>query len=143
MIQRGGQLRMRHIGKGSAKAKAITPLVEAHVSPDVERIMTDQSAIYPYGLPKDQLPKHYTVDHSRQYVRGEVHTNTIESAFSLLKRGIVGSFHKVSIKHLHRYLGEFEYRYDRRKAPGMFEETLRRIAERKPLPYSELISDRV
>ena len=143
MIERGGELRYRHIGKGSAKAKAITPLVEANVSPDVERIMTDQSAIYPFGLRKNQLPKHYTIDHSREYVRGEVHTNTVESAFSLFKRGIVGSFHKISIKHLHRYLGEFEYRFNRRKAPGMFEETLRRIGERKPLPYSELVATKL
>jgi len=140
MIERGGQLRFRHIGKGSATAKAIGPVVRENVSPDVTRIMTDESAIYPFGLPKEHLAKHYTINHSREYVRGEVHTNTIESAFSLLKRGIVGSFHKVSIKHLHRYLGEFEYRFNRRKAPGMFEETLRRIAERKPLPYSELIA---
>jgi len=88
MVERGGRLRMRHIGKGSATAKAITPLVEANVSPDAERIMTDESAIHPYGLPKEQLAKHYTINHSREYVRGEVHTNTIESAFSLLKRGI-------------------------------------------------------
>ena len=98
MVERGGRLRLRHLGKGSATAKGIAPIVEANVSPDVERIMTDESPIYPYGLPKEQLPKHYTINHSREYVRGDVHTNTIESAFSLLKRGIVGSFHKVSIK---------------------------------------------
>jgi len=142
MVERGGRLRLRHIGKGSATARAITPLVEAHVSSDVERIITDESAIYPYGLPKDQLPKHEAINHSREYVRGDVHTNTIESAFSLLKRGIVGSFHKVSIKHLHRYLAEFEYRFNRRDGKvDAFAETVRRVAGLKPLPYAALVSE--
>jgi len=143
MIQRGGQLRFRHIGKGSATAKAITPLVEAHVSSDVQRIMTDQSTIYPFGLPKEQLPKHETVDHSREYVHGDVHTNTLECAFSLLKRGIVGNFHRVSIKHLQRYLNEFEYRFNRRsaKADDAFIETVCRLAGFKPLTFASLTAD--
>jgi len=142
MVERGGRLRLRHIGKGSPTAKAITPLVEAHISSDVERIITDESPIYPYGLPKEQLPKHSTINHGREYVRGDVHTNTIESAFSLLKRGIVGSFHKVSIKHLHRYLAEFEYRFNRRDGKvDAFAETVRRVAGLKPLPYAALVSE--
>ncbi len=51
----------------------------------------------------------------REYVRGDVTTNTIEGFFSLLKRGIYGTFHSVSKEHLHRYLAEFEYRYNTRK----------------------------
>ncbi len=51
----------------------------------------------------------------RQYVRGDVHTNTVEGFFALLKRGIIGTFHSVSRKHLHRYLAEFEFRYNARK----------------------------
>lgn len=51
----------------------------------------------------------------KEYVRGEVYTNTIEGYFSLLKRGIVGVFHHVSKKHLHRYLKEFDFRYNMRR----------------------------
>jgi hypothetical protein len=74
----------------------------------------------------------------------DIHTNTIESAFSLLKRGILGSFHQVSIKHLPRYLSEFEYRFNRRERKGepkqdMFTETLRRMAKANPMPFSSLI----
>ena len=60
--------------------------------------------------------KHDTTNHSRhEYLRGLVHSNTAESYFSLLKRGIMGSFHHVSVKHLHRYCDEFSFRWNYRK----------------------------
>jgi hypothetical protein len=74
-------------------------------------------------------------------VKGNVHTNTVESAFSLLKRGITGSFHQVSIKHLQRYLTEFEYRLNRREDADIFEQTVTRMAQGKVLPYSKLIEE--
>lgn len=59
---------------------------------------------------------HQTVNHSRgEYARGSVHTNTIEGFFSLLKRGMMGTFHSVSRHHLHRYVSEFQFRYNARK----------------------------
>ena len=142
MIQRGGQLRMRYIGKGSATSAKVAPLVREHVSRGVERVITDESIIYPIAFDGFCASKHETIAHKYEYVRGDVYTNTIESAFSLLKRGIMGSFHKISIKHLPRYLSEFEYRFNRRKTPGMFEETLQRIATSKPLTYGELTADK-
>ena len=74
-------------------------------------------------------------------MRGDVHTNTVENSFSLLKRGIVGSFHRISIKHLQRYLNEFEYRFNRRENPNRFEETLARMAKAKPMPFENLVSE--
>jgi hypothetical protein len=68
-----------------------------------------------------------------------VHTNTIESAFSLLKRGIHGTYHQLSIKHLQRYLNEFSYRFNRRTDAEMFEKTVGRLAGTKPMPYNKLI----
>jgi len=53
-----------------------------------------------------------------EYVRGDAHTNTVEGYFSILKRGIVGTFHHVSSQHLKRYVGEFDYRYNTRMALG-------------------------
>lgn len=67
--------------------------------------------------------------------------HTIESAFTLLKRGIIGSFHRVSIKHLQRYLDEFSYRFNRRNDNGAFFETVRRLAGFKPLTFATLTSD--
>ena len=66
-----------------------------------------------------------------------IHTNTVESTFSLLKRGLIGSFHRVSIKHLHRYLTEFEYRFNARKAADRFNMTLSNMLGDTPMPYAD------
>jgi hypothetical protein len=73
-------------------------------------------------------------------VRGDVHTNTIESAFSLFKRGVTGSFHRVSHKHLHRYLSEFEYRFNGRKQSNLFGMVVGRMTQPGTMPYAALIS---
>jgi ISXO2-like transposase domain len=80
-------------------------------------------------------PKHQTICHKKEYVRGNIHTNTIESAFSLFKRGIVGNFHQVSVKHLHRYLSEFEFRFNNRDNPHMFADTVTRLTSKSGMPY--------
>jgi hypothetical protein len=77
--------------------------------------MTDQLPTYK-RIGKKFPGGHYTVmHHLNEYVRGDVHTNTVESYFALLKRGLYGSFHAVSKKHLHRYISEFEFRWNTRK----------------------------
>jgi hypothetical protein len=141
MIERGGQLRFRHIGKGSATAKRVAPLVQGLVSRDVDRVITDESTIYPFAFDGYCASKHETIAHKYEYVRGDVHTNTIESAFSLLKRGIVGSFHKVSIKHLHRYLSEFEMRFNERHNAEKFELLVGRMCQTATMPYQKLITE--
>jgi hypothetical protein len=108
----------------------------------VEYIMTDTSSVAMNVLRGNE--KHKMIAHSiGKYVEGIVHTNTIESAFSLLKRGIVGNFHKVSIKHLQRYLDEFSYRFNRRADDQAFSETVRRLAGFAPLTFSALTSEKV
>ncbi len=78
------------------------------------RVMTDEERSYDY-VGMEFMGGHKTVKHgAREYVRGDVHTNTIEGFFSLIKRGMYGTFHSVSKKHLHRYVSEFEYRYNTR-----------------------------
>ncbi|HTM27724.1 MAG TPA: IS1595 family transposase, partial [Vicinamibacterales bacterium] len=80
-------------------------------------MMTDELYAY-HGLDMGYA-SHEAIQHSdKQYVRGNVHTNTVEGIFSLLKRGIDGAFHHVSKGHLHRYCSEFEFRYNRRTALG-------------------------
>jgi len=70
---------------------------------------------------------------------GDLHTNTIENAFSLLKRGVYGTFHKVSIKHLGRYCNEFSYRFNRRgEQLQMFDGTLKNLVRGTVLPYRKL-----
>ncbi len=80
--------------------------------------MTDEGGQY-YRVGKE-FARHETINHSAdEYVRGDVHTNTIEGYFSILKRGIIGTYHHVSPQHLKRYLGEFDFRYNERLALGV------------------------
>jgi transposase-like protein len=74
----------------------------------------------------------------KQYVDGEVHTNSIENFWSLFKRGLIGSFHKVSEKHLDRYLDEFTYRFNGRDDDQLFQNTLRNLANGHVLTFEKL-----
>src|SRR6185295_10507340 len=88
---------------------------------------------------KDTL--HATVSHfQHEYVRGIVHTNTLESVWSLFKRSIVGSYHQVSVKHLDRYLDEFEFRFNNRENSFLFRDTLLRLLASTNLEYKNLIA---
>jgi transposase-like protein len=137
--QRKGPLRF--IQTKDAKAATLRAIITEHVGPDVEFYMTDDSSAANAVL-KDS-GKHKVIRHSiGSYVDGMIHTNTVESAFSLLKRGIVGNFHKVSIKHLQRYLNEFSYRFNRRADDGAFMETVRRLAGFAPLTFDQLTAEK-
>lgn len=90
--------------------------IRSHVTLDSHMMSDELNVYHPLSM---GFRKHDTIKHSgKEYVRGEVHTNTVEGVFSLLKRGIVGSFHHVSKGHLHRYCDEFEFRYNTRTALG-------------------------
>jgi hypothetical protein len=85
-----------------------------------------------------EFARHGSVNHSAdEYVRGNVHTNTIESYFSILKRAIYGTYHHVSQQHLKRYLAEFDFRYNERSALGVND------AERTPKVLSGIIGKRL
>lgn len=134
-IERGGKIRL---STGSrATQEVLRTFIKANVSADCERIYTDE--FNAYGNMDTVTTDHERVNHSaHEYVRGDVHTNTIESAFGLFKRGVIGSFHQVSVKHLDRYLDEFEFRYNNRKNANLFRDTLARLCEGKALPYDKL-----
>jgi len=137
--QRGGELRFFHAE--DATSGILAKYIRENVSTDVDMIVTDEYPAYPKAMIESGIhgSKHETIRHrDRVYVRGIVHTNTVESAFSLFKRGIVGSFHRVSIKHLQRYLNEFQYRFNRRDNDDRFEETLTRMAKAEPMPFDKL-----
>src|SRR5712675_801188 len=141
MRERGGKLKF--IKTEDTKGTTIKSLVEQHISKDVRVVMTDDSAIYPTLMKHKAIP-HRIVTHSRgEYVRytksGPIHTNTVESAFSLLKRGIIGTYHQLSSKHMQRYLHEFEWRFNRRKdQSAMHGLVLKNLAGCKGLPYKSL-----
>lgn len=94
-------------------AKNIKAILKKHVSPDTA-IMTDEFPAYPAATKK--FRSHESVNHkAKEYVRGLAHTNTVESFFSILQRGVIGTFHHVSEKHLPLYLAEFDHRHNCRE----------------------------
>lgn len=138
--ERGGRVRFVHAK--DATSAIISKVIKEAVHEDVDRVMTDDYVAYPKAMILAGIhgSKHSSINHSSGvYAIGDVHTNGIESAFSLLKRGIVGSFHHLSIEHLHRYLSEFEYRFNERKNSDRFNKTLARMVGIEPMPYAELI----
>jgi len=141
IIKRDGELKFIHVAEGTSKA--IREVMEQHVSEDVDVIVTDESVLYASGLPKTQVSKRKAVNHrAEEYVRYEdgfmVTTNTIESAFSLFKRGVAGSWHRVSPKHLAAYLNEMTFRFNRRKSHTLFLDTLRHMATAPVLTFENL-----
>ena len=111
LVARGGGVRTRVITK--VNTKNLKAVMREHVDQSA-RIMTDESVMYRWVAP--EYAGHQSVNHSHdEYVRGEVHVNTAESFFALLKRGLHGIYHAVSKKHLHRYLAHAEFLYNNRE----------------------------
>ena len=116
LVKRDGDVRSFHVERVTGENLRTILWKNAHPS---STIMTDNFASY--DNLKGQFNTHYTVNHSTgEYSRTEagkptIHTNTIEGVFSLLKRGIIGTYHQVGKHHLHRYLSEFDFRYNARK----------------------------
>ena len=134
--KRGGDLRLIRVNE--ATSEEIKKVVAENVSEDVEVIVTDESAIYPWAFNMDRKKIHKTINHSREYVNGDVHTNTVESAFSLFKRGIMGTWHRMSVKHLPAYLEEMVFRFNRRKQSDLFIDTLRHMVTAPVLTFEKL-----
>lgn len=106
-----GKVRSFHVPR--VNAKTLLPIMKEQVAEDTE-IMTDEAGQY-FHVAK-HFKGHEVVKHGRgEYARGRIHTNTIEGYFSILKRGLVGTFHHVGPQHLKRYVGEFDFRYNHRE----------------------------
>lgn len=134
--QRGGDVRFFHAE--DAKSGTLERYIRENISQDVEVIVTDEWPAYDRAVGDH---RHETVNHWRkEYVRlgTDIHTNTVESAFSLLKRGIMGSWHKISAKHLPAYLAEMEFRFNRRNRSDLFIDTLRHMVTADPLTFERL-----
>jgi len=139
--QRSGELRFFHAD--DVKSGTLAKYIAENVSTDVDVMVTDEMPAYPKAMISAGVhgSKHKTIRHkSKVYVDGDIHTNTIESAFSLLKRGIMGTWHKISAKHLAAYLDEMTFRFNRRKSPYLFQDTLRHMVTADPLTFERLIA---
>lgn len=137
--QRGGELRF--FKAEDVKSGTLAQYIKDNVSKEVEVIVTDELTSYPGAVKQSGIDglRHETVNHAAGiYADGEITTNGIESAFSLLKRGIVGSWHRVSAKHLPAYLEEMTFRFNRRNRSDIFVDTLRHMVTADPLTFENL-----
>ncbi len=137
-IQRGGQIRLR-VDKGKKATKgALHHFVLETTAANTKRLITDEAPGY-VGI-ADADTTHETVNHrAEEWVRGDVHTNSIEGVWSLFKRSIVGSYHQISTKHMDAYLDEFEWRFNQRDNQYLFRDTMLRLLASPKMEFKELI----
>lgn len=136
MVERGGSVRLQRIS--NAKAETLRPVLAANLSPEASKVVTDDAAQYKFIIPKE---KHESTVHEQELeMLGRIEgTKTIEGAFSLFKRGVIGSYHHLSEDHLDSYLQEFCWRYNRRKMqPEIFGTLMTELTKKKPLTYKTL-----
>lgn len=115
LVERGGTVRSFKVDR--ADADTVRTILFTNVKRNTD-LHTDESALYTYT--GKAYASHKTVNHSsKEYVRGTVHTNTIEGFFSIFKRGMKGVYQHCGEQHLHRYLAEFDFRYNNRTALGI------------------------
>jgi len=134
--QRGGDVRFFHAG--DVRVGTLAAFIKDNVASDVDVIVTDEFGAYPPAM-GELRGKHKTIKHKDGiYVEGDIHTNTVENAFSLLKRGIIGTWHRISAKHLAAYLDEMQFRFNRRKRSDLFVDTLRHMVTAPVLTFEKL-----
>ena len=110
-VERGGRVTAKAVDKDKLKGKHLRAFVKERIDTKAAELMTDEYTGYS-GM--SRVMPHSVIKHSDWYVDGDIHTNSIEGFWALLKRGMFGQFHSVSRKHLQRYVDEFCYRYNLR-----------------------------
>lgn len=115
MVERKGKVKAQKVSKNALKAKDFHALIRKGIDTGMSVLITDEYRGYAKINP---ILPHTRINHSERYVRGQIHTNTIESFWAIVKRGIIGQYHKVSAKYLDKYLDEFCFRYNGRNESG-------------------------
>lgn len=121
VIERNGRVKAK-VAK-DLKSKTLARFIKEKVQIEGATVMTDEFSGY---CRLRYFVKHETINHQEAYVCGNIHMNNIESFWAILKRGIIGQYHKVSARHLGKYVDEFSYRFNHRKNPDVFALTLSR-----------------
>jgi transposase-like protein len=135
IAERNGRVHMQTID--NAKAATIRPLLRENISPETDKVVTDAAAVYTILLPAEKHEEIVSKDSIRD--RGFSATYTVDGAVALFKRGVVGSYHKLSKDHLDSYLQEFSWRWNKRHMqPWLFDILLREVANGKPLTFKTL-----
>jgi transposase-like protein len=133
MVERGGQVRFETMSK--LDKESLTKFIEANLGKNVKMVITD--ALPAYNA-IGRTVKHKKINKSKEITTGDAHINSIENVWSLLKRGLIGSYHKVSTKHLPAYLNEVGFRFNNRDNPMLFKETMTRLLNHKQITFEQL-----
>lgn len=138
-LERDGKLRLRHVP--NARKHNVHRFLKDVLDDEAKALYTDSFQSYrSYAF--GETTKHEHVSHAKEeWVRGDVHTNGIESAWSLFDRAVIGAYHKLSHKHLPAYLDEFAFRFNNRENPYLFRDTILRLIKGDSLSYEDLIAD--
>lgn len=133
------QVRTKAHGEGERPTrKNLGKFVRANIAQDAV-VYTDEHRTYPALLKNHR--RHETIPHkNRIWIRGDVHTNSVEGAWSLFKRSVIGAFHQVSCKHLPAYLDEFEFRFNNRDNPHIFRDAMQELLSAKNIEYKDLVA---
>lgn len=139
--QRGGELRFFHAD--DVRSGTLEKYIRENIADDCEILMTDDLGQYRGAARRaGHGHRHKRIMHKLGiYVSGDIHTNTVESAFSLLKRGVLGTWHKISAKHLQSYCDEMCFRFNNRKNPYLFRDTILKLIASPNLEYKQLTAD--
>jgi transposase-like protein len=135
--ERGGKIRLQ-VARNRRKGP-IGDFLAAVVADDAAAIYTGELPSYAKVGDENTIQDHVN-HHGEEWVRGDVHTNSVELAWSLFKRSVIGSYHRLSAKHLEAYLAEFEFRFNNRENEYLFRDTLTRLVTTDNLPYKTLIA---
>jgi transposase-like protein len=136
MIERGGAVRMKTLSY--VDAKSLLTFIEDRLGKNVKMVITDELKSYNRV---GRLAKHRRINHSKEYVHGDIHTNSIENVWSLLKRSLIGSYHKVSAKHLPAYVNEVGFRFNHRDNPYLFRDTMSRLLNHQNVKFEQLTAN--
>jgi len=141
IVERDGRLRLTVVSDLSISS--LKGAVVKNVSKDIDLIITDEWAAYVNAIGKTYKKRFQRIKHKKVYARmdpilGNINTNSIENAFSLLKRGIMGSWHHISAKHLQAYLDEMSYRFSERDNPRLFVDTIANLLAADPITFKKL-----
>jgi transposase-like protein len=138
LVERNGEKRTYHVA--NVTAATVRPILQSQIDAKA-RLMTDEAAVYTKA--GREFAEHGVVKHgAKEYARGDINTNTVESSFAILKRGLNGTFHSVSEKHLQRYCAEFDFRWNTRQSQG-YNDTDRAAAALKGITGKRLTYRRI
>ena len=137
MAERNGRVHLESMS--NRRFESIKPVLDAKLAEDTKEVVTDGNPTYKRLIPGE---KHSRGNHGKELAeRVWTTAQTVENAFSLFKRAIVGNYHKLSPWHLDRYMREFCWRYNRRRMQNsIFEMALASMVSRTPLPYKKLVA---